>query len=68
VDGSAVGSTTDTLATTIDTFLGDVFSNGWRSQTADLRVYDSDESANLATIIAEKDLASSQNSGMFFGA
>lgn len=66
VDGVAVGSAmTDTLATTIDSFLGDILSNGWRSQTADVRVYDSDESANLATIMAEKNIPGS--GGMFFG-
>lgn len=60
VDGVAVGSaiTPYTLGTSLTSILGDGFSQGWRSQTADLRLYDTDESANLATIMAEKDSSS----------
>jgi hypothetical protein len=47
------------------TFIGRANAFRWNGKVCDVRVYDSDESANVATIMAEKNLAAS-NTGAFF--
>jgi len=66
IDGteSSTGSVTK-AETFAPTFIGRANAFRMHGPICDVRVYNSDESANLATIMAEKDLAAS-NTGAFF--